>query len=609
MAGDLRRVCLADKEVVNRVYFALRDENWQTVPGTIASLSIKKKESSFSIKYRCRHVSGLIRFSWDAWIEGNDRSEITFSVEGVAESTFLKNRIGLCVLHPLSAVGDDVVVTHPDGSATRGFFPRDISPHQPFKDIRSIHHLLGQGGEVEILFSGDRFEMEDQRNWTDGSFKTYSTPLDDPSPLRVEAGTRFTQSVTIRLLDAPRADNATRPPAREGDTTGIRAARLGPGDPRVVSFSFPPALVVGTKPRRLPNLGLCCGILEPRFSDDVLERIASLNLAFLRIELVPGSAHDDCDIENCARIWRQTGVPLEIVFRLGDAAERDFSCLLRNLDSVHPNVSAWVVLSEKSPTTRPEHLAMTRPLLAKWGGGIPLGGGSRVFFAELNRFPPPVDLLDFCVYPVTPQVHATDELSIIETLPGQRATVESALHLFPGRPVHVGPITLKPRSGSIPEPDERQHSSFAAVWTMGSVISLAAGGAHSAVYYEILGKNGVMERREGSRRNPSTRARTVAYPVFSVFEVLGEMAGSSVVDLVSSNPLAAGAALLCADDRSRLFVTNYSASPKQIEIADLPDGGRFHAIDEGSSREAGKGNLVLGAHGVCWIEWGNQQTP
>ena len=32
------------------------------------------------------------------------------------------------------------------------------------------------------LDTGDVFEMEDQRNWTDASFKTYCTPLRQPFP-------------------------------------------------------------------------------------------------------------------------------------------------------------------------------------------------------------------------------------------------------------------------------------------------------------------------------------------------------------------------------------------------------------------------------------------
>jgi len=39
-----------------------------------------------------------------------------------------------------------------------------------------------------ISFEGDVFETEDQRNWTDASFKTYCPPLRLPYPRPFEAG-------------------------------------------------------------------------------------------------------------------------------------------------------------------------------------------------------------------------------------------------------------------------------------------------------------------------------------------------------------------------------------------------------------------------------------
>ena len=42
--------------------------------------------------------------------------------------------------------------------------------------------------------------MEDQRNWTDASFKTYSTPLRIPYPVEVAPGQDPVQAVTMRYL-------------------------------------------------------------------------------------------------------------------------------------------------------------------------------------------------------------------------------------------------------------------------------------------------------------------------------------------------------------------------------------------------------------------------
>ena len=42
---------------------------------------------------------------------------------------------------------------------------------------------------------GDTFEMEDHRNWTDASFKTYVRPLALPWPYTPPAGQAVSQSV------------------------------------------------------------------------------------------------------------------------------------------------------------------------------------------------------------------------------------------------------------------------------------------------------------------------------------------------------------------------------------------------------------------------------
>ena len=58
--------------------------------------------------------------------------------------------------------------------------------------------LLKSGIEAKFEFEGDLFEMEDQRNWTDGSFKTYCTPLSLGYPFQALAGQSFKQKVTLR---------------------------------------------------------------------------------------------------------------------------------------------------------------------------------------------------------------------------------------------------------------------------------------------------------------------------------------------------------------------------------------------------------------------------
>ena len=55
------------------------------------------------------------------------------------------------------------------------------------------------GVVAHLAFEGDVFETEDQRNWTDDSFKTYSTPLELGFPKLIEKGQRVRQKVTLSV--------------------------------------------------------------------------------------------------------------------------------------------------------------------------------------------------------------------------------------------------------------------------------------------------------------------------------------------------------------------------------------------------------------------------
>ena len=90
---------------------------------------------------------------------------------------------------------------------------------------------------VATVFEGDLFEMEDQRNWSDGSFKTYCTPIALGYPHEARAGARLRQRVdvvrcpAIRSRAAPPALDGRRRAARGPDREG-RRRHLAPAGPR-----------------------------------------------------------------------------------------------------------------------------------------------------------------------------------------------------------------------------------------------------------------------------------------------------------------------------------------------------------------------------------------
>jgi DNA-binding transcriptional MerR regulator len=161
-----------------------------------------------------------------------------------------------------------------------------------------------------------------------------------------------------------------------------------------------------------------------------------------------------------------------------DAPEAALDALRVAVAEAELRVARWLVFHAGEPATQARWVQLAR---ARLGGDAPFGGRADTHFTELNRNRPPMEALDFIGYPISAQVHDYDDLSVMETLQGQSATVESARAFAGGRPIVVGPVTLRrrpPAAGRYPPEDwrstddPRQTTPFAAAWTLGSLSAL-----------------------------------------------------------------------------------------------------------------------------------------
>ena len=76
------------------------------------------------------------------------------------------------------------------------------------------HELADGSDRFKVIMEGDTFETEDQRNWTDASFKTYCTPLGLPFPVEIKKGDVVEQSITIGLEGSVKRRGRRKPVAR-----------------------------------------------------------------------------------------------------------------------------------------------------------------------------------------------------------------------------------------------------------------------------------------------------------------------------------------------------------------------------------------------------------
>jgi hypothetical protein len=572
--ADLRYIRLADAEVLRRIYVGVRDQSWGTIPPLVSRLELTAQDDSFEMSFHVEHRRGPVDFAWEGTIKGAAEGTVEFVMDGVARSTFLSSRVGICVLHPIrECAGRPCTVEHVDGTITRGAFPCRISPHQPFTDIRAIRHEVADGVAAEARFDGAVFEMEDQRNWTDESYKTYSPPLRLPFPVEVKEGTRVRQSVSVTIQGRRRRARRRKPDLTLAldEPTGMHVPRIGLGTPASAG----------------------------PLTDTQQELLKRLNLAHLRSDLrlfEPG-----CEAA-LRRAWADAealGVPLEAAVFVSDAADRELAALRALLERLPAGwrVATWLIFHRARPATTHELATLARRHLGSYDAAARIGGGTNGNFAELNRNRPPVDALDVVSFSANPQVHAFDNASLVEALQGQRWAIESARQFIGTLPLAIGPVTLRPRARrqtTEPAPDElpadvdeRQMSLFGAAWTVGSLKQLSEGGVHSATYYETIGWLGVMEAASGCPLPQKFRSLPgCVFPVYHVFADVGEFCGAEVVRTTSSGPLLFDGLAMRRDGRTRLLLAGLSPDACSVTVRGIRGPAVVRRLDETNAEAA-----------------------
>ncbi|HLT67021.1 MAG TPA: hypothetical protein VKZ73_04040, partial [Microbacterium sp.] len=242
---DIAQIRFRGHEVLRSVRAVVRDRDWNTAVWTVGEVSASEDEARIALS------SASFSHSFDgSLLLTADGPSLRVAFEVDAEDEFWTNRTGLVVLHPAALSGAPLAITHTSGLVSRTHFPGDISPHQPAFDIRAL-----EAEGVTVTFEGDAFEMEDQRNWTDASFKTYSRPLADPFPYLFDGPVR--QSVTIAVseelasaLAGPEAPTAPRDSDGSGETrhSSRDLESLAFADAGEVRFSVAASTAPGTGP-------------------------------------------------------------------------------------------------------------------------------------------------------------------------------------------------------------------------------------------------------------------------------------------------------------------------------------------------------------------------
>lgn len=566
--GALRHIRYDGIEVVRAIAFLARDVNWGTYGPEMADIEVVEADGGFRVSYRARCRDATQSLNYTASITGAADGTLAFDVTGVAETDFATNRTGFVVLHPAGLTGQPLTVSHTDGRREETAFPEIISPGQPVFDIRALAHTVCPGVVATCTMSGDAFEMEDQRNWTDASYKTYVRPLGKPWPYTIAAGTETVQSVRLEFAGAPTQATAG---AGGGPVTVTVGEATGGAMPRIgVALTAADARVPGSVVDGLtgvaPQLLVCHvdlrgeGLAALKGYADIAAGVKAPAM----LELIVPEAGDPADAaRTAAEAVRDVGLRLESVL-IGPA---------EYLMSIQPD-GDW-------PDLPPLEVYATAARQAF--PDTPVGGGMFSYFTEMNRKRPPAGAVDYISHTTCPIVHDPDDRSVMESMEMLPAMIASVRAMAGDTPYRVGPSTIGMRQnpyGAAPmeNPDNvrvamareepRHRGLFGAAWAIGYAAAMVRGGVTDLTLSGAGGPFGLFR---------GTDPADGVLPLYHVVRGLAAGAGKEARSAVCDDDTRVAALAFGGPDDAELWLANLG--PEPVEVVVEGAGGAVQMLD------------------------------
>jgi hypothetical protein len=445
-------------EVVRAVDYPIRDKDWGTIPTRTLSASHESGASDYRLTrdFETDDGSAAGRFELSASSQGT----LTFSLRLTIHRDMQLCRAGFTLLHPIDGLaGRAVSLRGPAGEIVETRFPDTISPGEPATNFVGMRYEIS-GVSAAIDMENAALDMEDQRNWSDASYKTYVRTATFPRPYLVRKGDIIEQRVTVGISGAAALEPSPR------TRSSLRFERAGAAkpfpelafavDPRWGNAVAPPSLA---SLRRLVRLDLRRPVDFAALDLATTERSASFDL-----ELVVSDDRGalQSELENLAAALAELGAAPDHVVALPAAY----------LKSYQP-IGPWPAGASPMEAARAARRAFP---------SARIGGGALTNFTELNRCRPDIEQIDYLTHGSSATVHAADDASVFQTLEALPDVFRSAARIASGKSYRLGLISIAMRDnpyGDALAPnkervrrttcafDPRARALFGAAWLVG----------------------------------------------------------------------------------------------------------------------------------------------
>lgn len=557
-SGALRTISFGDLELIRQIDFPVRDQNWASLQPHVVSEKLDETATGFRYEYHFEVDGGALicRVVYTATSDGL----ITAEGEAEARRDFITNRTGFTVLHPIDGFsGQPVQVRNVSGGVETAVMPELISPDQPMKDIAGLTFDLG-GTKLDIAFEGETFEMEDQRNWSDASYKTYCRPLVEPFAYDIKAGSALRQVIKVSMSGKP-----------DVATTGASAeVTIGPA----LDESLPELLLAGDD-----------GWLADA---EGITHLAASGLKALLLRVTPANA---VKLLPEAKLFVESlsgALDLEVVLDDDPPAEPQLQSIA--------SICTELELSPRHVMALPSAYLKSYQPSSVWPKGLSpddaftaaevafpkarVGAGMLTNFTEFNRCRPDKVSSDYITHGNTATVHAADDASVMQTLETLPHVFKSARAIGGDRACRLGLTAIGMRSNpygaAISEnPDQlrltmatwdpRARALFGAAFAIGALAVTEGQGIEAITLASPAGPFGVLS--SGARVKRPWYDEYPEAMLHPIFHVLKALSNATKRHALQNLPRSFAGVAASDGDETTMVIANLTGDTQRLPVA------------------------------------------
>ena len=453
----VRNVRYKNVQIIDLLYTAIRPWDWSTLDPDQHSEDIKVTGDICVITIK-DSFAGALDAQTEITISKDNKFTVAYELRGLAE--YSVNRWGICFcLNSADWMGSTV-----KSQGNEYQLPAAISPQRVVDGVTqglfpAANEMLFAATDqrsIKVVSTGKVLEAEDQRNWTDNTYKIYSGSLSEPRPFVTSAGSLWQQSVTFEIS----------PPNKQV-----------PDGSKIVVNEID----------SLPSIGL-------QFNTDSLLPLDALNNALFLLDIDHIRINEESLTAQKINTVSTNGLIVEAALlssHSGDKLHRD----IEHLNKQIPAGSRILIQREGREIVELGDLPKNQSL----SSFIP---GTDAYLVDLHRNK--YQFGESISYSMVPTVHSSDIETIFKTLYTQRESIQFAQE-FLAQQVLISPITFSTRGNPETGHARDQRINFAnpemalrirtiegAAWTLGSIFALASAGAYSGTWHELFGEFGII---------------------------------------------------------------------------------------------------------------------